>query len=127
MLDDKIQYIGLFATDTEANMATNLINPDVKLFYYNNDDVPTTPCAHKNGEPDSDLDCPYDGKYCRQKEARIKAWARAIEYHAEHKIDNLLFTSADMFENCPLHDQEYRCVRKIRYEAMQQTIKHHVK
>lgn len=108
-------------------MAIDLINPDVKLFYYNNDDVPTTPCTHKGGTPDLDLDCPYDGEYCRQKEARIKAWARAIQYYAKHKINNTIYTSANMFENCPLGNQEYRCIRKIRYERIQQKMKHHVK
>ena len=59
--------------------------------------------------------------------ARIKAWARAIQYHAEHKINNLIHTSADMFEDCPLGNLEYKCIRKIRYERMLQAIKQNVK
>ena len=108
-------------------MAIDTINPDVKVFYYDNDDAPTIPCVHKDGEPNSDLDCPYDGTYCRQKEVRIKAWARAIQYYAEHKINNLLHTSADMFEDCPLGNLEYKCIRKIRYERMLQAIEQNVK
>ena len=44
-------------------MAIDTINPDVEVFYYGNGDVPTIPCVHKDGEPNSDLDCPYDGTY----------------------------------------------------------------
>ena len=114
----------------ELNMAITdkyLINPDVELYAADNKIVTTAPCVHKDGAPDADLDCPYDGTYCRQKECRLIKWKRAVEYHATHKIDNLIVTGANMFEGCPLGSRERYCIRKIRYEKMIQELRHHVK
>lgn len=104
-----------------------LINPDVELYAADNKIVTTAPCVHKVGAPDADLDCPYDGTYCRQKECRLIEWKKAIEYHATHKTDNMIVTSATMFEDCPLGTHEYACVRKIRYEKMIQELKQNAK
>lgn len=38
-------------------MAIDTINPDVKVFYYDNDDAPTIPCVH-NTSADMFEDCP---------------------------------------------------------------------
>lgn len=75
------------------------------------------PTIHKDGTPDADLDCPYDGTYCRQKHYRVTRWQNAVAYAAAHKKNHTFVTTEDMFYKCPLGD-DVECIRKIRYEKI---------
>lgn len=63
--------------------------------------------------------CPYDGDFCQEKSDRYNHWCAAVEYAAENKLNNIFYTSADMFKKCP---REYspsksktECERYLRY------------
>lgn len=57
---------------------------------------------------DPETCCHVDKMECQAKIQRIEKWRKAVEYHAEHKINNLFFTSAEMFTGCPVSS----CPRK---------------
>ncbi|MBP5363981.1 MAG: hypothetical protein J6Y49_01365 [Alphaproteobacteria bacterium] len=45
--------------------------------------------------------CPFNFKWCRDKQRVLDEWRNAIEYHAKKRLSNVIYTSADMFDGCP--------------------------
>ena len=45
--------------------------------------------------------CPFNNKWCYDKQIRFNEWRKAVEYFAENHIDMNIYTNSDMFNECP--------------------------
>lgn len=45
--------------------------------------------------------CPFNKKWCADKQKRFDAWRDAIDCLAKKHIDKMFFTSKNMFDGCP--------------------------
>ena len=60
--------------------------------------------------------CPFNFKWCRDKQRALDEWRAAIEHYAQKGVSDVIHTSADMFDGCPhnygalcsLHEQRQR-------------------
>ena len=103
-----------------------LVNPDIMLSGATRNQeraFSIKPAVYKDGVPNLDYNCPYDGTYCRQKDYKVAKWTDAVEYMASHQVNNTFITSATTFHKCPLADG-VQCIRKIRYDNIVRVMKH---
>lgn len=103
-----------------------LVNPDIMLSGATRNQeraFSIKPAVYKDGVPNLDYNCPYDGTYCRQKDYRVAKWTDAVKYMASHQVNNTFITSATTFHECPLADG-VQCIRKIRYDNIVRVMKH---
>jgi len=59
--------------------------------------------------------CPFNKKWCIDKQKRFDAWREAVRYLAQNRIDKMFFTSDNMFLGCP-HKYKVLCAQ---YEQKQ--------
>jgi hypothetical protein len=103
-----------------------LVNPDIMLSGATRNQeraFSIKPAVYKDGVPNLDYNCPYDGTYCRQKDYKVAKWTDAVEYMASHQVNNTFITSATIFHECPLAGG-VQCIRKIRYDNIVRVMKH---
>lgn len=85
-----------------------------------------TICLHWAEEANSNIDCPYDGAYCRQKHLVFLNYRGMIEYNAANHVNKTFLTNANMFHKCPLAPN-YDCIRRLRYENIVKQLKQNAK
>ena len=95
-----------------------LINPDIMLSGATRNQeraFSIKPAVYKDGVPNLDYNCPYDGTYCRQKDYRVAT--------KTEEVRNTFVAPPNIFHECPLADG-VQCIRKIRYDNIVRVMKH---
>ena len=104
-----------------------IFNPDFEIF--GNFDETELENAERREfgrrEVDADKDCPFDRTLCRQKLVRVIAWKHAIERLGAGRIAHMIYTSANMFHDCPV--PQLNCIRRERYKRVLKTWQEHQK
>lgn len=71
----------------------------------------------------SEIACPYDNNSCVEKRERLNNYANSVAYYAKHKINELIITNENMFDNCPRTDDEReKCKRYQEYISAQRQL-----
>ena len=49
----------------------------------------------------SETRCPFNNEWCVDKQKRLEAWHKAVNYYAKNRSNVTFSTSANMFDGCP--------------------------
>jgi len=49
----------------------------------------------------SETRCPFNNEWCVDKQKRLDAWHKAVNYFAKNRSNVTFSTSANMFDGCP--------------------------
>ena len=49
----------------------------------------------------SETRCPFNNEWCVDKQKRLEAWHKAVNYFAKNRSNVMFSTSANMFDGCP--------------------------
>ena len=51
----------------------------------------------------SDVECPFNGLWCVEKQDRLDEWRNVVKSYAQQRKDYVFHTRGDMFDGCPMN------------------------